>query len=500
MKLDYGKIRTAVLVYVTLPVIIFLFGWLKMPLAVITTGLLAIAVIYMIKGKVAGNQDSTYLSVKMLLVIAAIAMIWCFFAGQGGMFYQSQDHEYRNAIFRDLINLDWPVLYDQSGRALVYYLAHWLLPAAVGKLVFTATCSEAAAWIAGNVSLFFWSSLGVWLVLLLLVHTIGVKSNKKVLLVCLMFIFFSGLDVFGCFEVYGKLIWHLEQWAGLYQYSSITTCLFWVFNQTIVPWILILCIINEPSVKSFAFLGLMCLPYGPFPFVGIFVFCVCLGVKFGVEAVRSGRLKAYLKDIFSVENLIAVVTIFPIWALYYMSNSAIGGDAGGGLHFIWDDYDLGFLLGSIWYIKFFALEAGFYFILIFRDNKRNILYYIALGSLLLIAMFRMGRSWDFAMRVSIPAITILGYLTIRSLIDHVSDLKSPRKAVKIFYLLLVSFYLLGAVTPLVEFGRGISKVIANKKINLVADSIITLNQADLDTQNFTCDQYEDKVFFNRLAK
>lgn len=48
-----------------------------------------------------------------------------------------------------------------------------------------------------------------------------------------------------------------------------TTCLFWVFNQTVVPWLMTLCVLNEKSVENYALLGLLALPFGPLPFVGL---------------------------------------------------------------------------------------------------------------------------------------------------------------------------------------------------------------------------------------
>ena len=50
-------------------------------------------------------------------------------------------------------------------------------------------------------------------------------------------IFFSGLDIVGAYLTSMDYInmrydpWHLEWWGTPYQYSSMTTQLFWVFNQ-----------------------------------------------------------------------------------------------------------------------------------------------------------------------------------------------------------------------------------------------------------------------------
>ena len=55
-------------------------------------------------------------------------------------------------------------------------------------------------------------------------------------------IFFSGLDIIGCFiqewnfQSFASIL-HLEWWLEGFQFSSNTTCLFWVYNQAVPAWI-----------------------------------------------------------------------------------------------------------------------------------------------------------------------------------------------------------------------------------------------------------------------
>lgn len=136
----------------------------------------------------------------------AFALIWCFWGGQGGYFYQNTDFANRNGVLHDLVNYSWPVYY-QSGSggfgnhgepfALVYYICHWLLPALAGKAVLAVTGAAGAAWLAANFALFLWTSLGVFLVLCLLAVTLQPQGWLAVLLVCGGFMAFSGLDIVG---------------------------------------------------------------------------------------------------------------------------------------------------------------------------------------------------------------------------------------------------------------------------------------------------------------
>ena len=118
---------------------------------------------------------------------------------------------------------------------------------------------------------------------------------------------------------------------------------------------------------------------------------------------------------------------------------------------------------------------------------------------MIIPLFRMCNSADFAMRVSIPAITVLGVMVIDYLVNNYNDLKSTKKCKKYAYILLLSIYLIGSVTPIVEFGRGIHYVTYYKKMDLVCDDIKTFNRNGR-FDNFTTLKYSEKPFYKYLAK
>lgn len=499
MELNYGKIRKYCIVYITLPVIIFLMGWLKPQFSVVAA-LLIMGCAYLVFKQKEESQKRILISWKMLLVLGILALVWCFFAGQGGYYYQSPDHDCRNAILRDLINFKWPVIYEKYDAAMVYYIGYWMPAALIGKVVLLITHSANAAWLVGNFALLIWSTVGILLVFLLLIYSVNANTKKKMIAACFLFIFFSGLDVVGEIAFNQRLYWHIEWWSGIYQYSSITTCLFWVFNQAVIPWIVILCLINEKSVKNYAFIGVMCLPSGPFPFLGIFIYCIFLGIKFGIDAIKAKKLKRFLKEIASPQNVFICLIIVPIYFVYYTSNAAVSSSGeSGGLCFFWEEISSSLLYDTFKYIMFFILEAGVYAFVIYRKNKKNILFYITVFSLMLIALFRMCNSADFAMRVSIPAIAVLGYMVIDYLINNFNDRKSQKAGLRCAYALLVTIYILGSVTPVIEFARGIDTVIENKKINMVCDDIVTFNQVGRFT-NFITYHYSEKIFFKYLSR
>ncbi len=218
--------------YLLLPFILFCLGWLRLfialPIAVFMVG-----VLWRLWNQLNGTVTTpARISVYSLLITG----LWVILSGVGGYAFQNWDHHWRNAVFRDLINFDWPVYYAQPEhgqvKMLVYYVGYWLPAAWTGKLL---------GWKFANFILFLWTWLGVLLVALHL----GLRLRTPALKAALLLIFFSGMDALGAliFRQDYPTLWppiqHLEIWGGNLQYSSFTTQLFWVFNQAVPAWLCI---------------------------------------------------------------------------------------------------------------------------------------------------------------------------------------------------------------------------------------------------------------------
>ena len=109
-------------IYLILPVLIFFIGYLK-PIISIPISI-GICVMFFLLIKQAIEEKEKVISKIILPILFIVILIICIFAGQGGLFYQSADHHWRNAIFRDLVNFEWPVYYSDSNSALNYYIGH----------------------------------------------------------------------------------------------------------------------------------------------------------------------------------------------------------------------------------------------------------------------------------------------------------------------------------------------------------------------------------------
>ncbi|MCA9417857.1 MAG: hypothetical protein KC917_16380, partial [Candidatus Omnitrophica bacterium] len=120
--------------YLSLPYLLFFWGWLWLPYALLATVALLIGLASAILGgRSEAREDGprAWGSWRRVLFVAVIALVWVALSGIGGLGFQNPDYPKHNAVLKDLIEKDWPVVYGEGegARALVYYFAYYL-PAA----------------------------------------------------------------------------------------------------------------------------------------------------------------------------------------------------------------------------------------------------------------------------------------------------------------------------------------------------------------------------------
>ena len=530
ITLSYSKIKKWAFCALALPFIVFAIGWLEWYWAVIAVASTITCVFFGAVWKQKSKEKVTALaeaewkvSVKPLIIalIVGIALIWVWQSGIGGFWAQSKDYPWRNAIYRDIVLRDWPVFYEVYGGALVYYIGFWLVPALFGKLALLCGADGEAAFAVASVAIFVWAVLLIVILFALLVTLLRANTTKKQLLIILGFIFFSGLDILGSIEPLGANSYHLEWWANNYQYSSFTTCLFWVFNQCIIAWIAFACLLQEKTIKNYVFLGMMCLFSGPLPFIGFFIYCVALGVIKGVEAFRNKKGKAYLKNIVSLSNVLAATFIFVIVGSYLLSNAAISG--GGALRLedssIVSDAASGnaetaqmtaaVLEAYGNYFMFIMFEFGIFALLIGRKYLKTPLFYVTIVSLLVFPFLKIGGQMDFPMRASIPALFFMYYLVMKFVLEEKHWLKQKGTTNRLLYILLIGALILGSATPIVEFYRGCRQVALYTLDNPMEDYLYTLGgdgdfatnvESAYEYANFVSAEPGKEPFFQYFAK
>lgn len=492
------------------PVVIFFLGWLRWIFALPAVMLLMAAYYFSVR-RLLISRDGEYdseevlaISRRSLLSILAVILVWCFFAGQGGFFYQFGDYNWRNAIFRDLLTMKWPVIYAGTDSALVYYISYWLVPALLGKIV-AHLVGMGAMWQAANIFMYLWTCLFIFLIFMLVFFALQARSSAKIMLVMLIFIFFSGMDIIGFLCVgrhnLSNISFRIEWWAVFYQYSANTTQLCWVFNQSTPAWLGIALLLNEKKMSNYAFLCALILAFSPLPLIGLILLAGGLAVPPIVRAFQKNNVSAVARQILSPQNIIAALVIAPVFLIYYKSNLAVSHH---GFRFDIGVNKFGMVWAIVIYALFCTLEFGILALILLRRYHRNLLYWLAVGSLFLIGMFKLGNGNDFSMRASIPALLVLMVLAIRMLFEnsktgHRGKRRFPSLNIAAAALCIV--LMIGAVTPAVEFAGGIHAAYMHKKLDLVADNIKTFsNKPVFAYSNFLSADYEKTPFFRYLAR
>lgn len=416
--------------YLTLPFLLFLFGWVRLTVAIPLAIILLLTLWQLFKQSsttpcsLFTNHYSTS-TVHWLLLIT----LWLFLSGIGGYAFQNWDHNWRNVVFRDLMNFNWPVYYAQpeSGpvKMLVYYVGFWLPSALVAKV---------SNWQVANFALFVWSLLG----LLLVTHHLAFALKTSNLKATLLLILFGGFDILGTlffpqdYPTVFPPITHLETWAGNLQYSSFTTQLFWVFNQAIPAWLVISVIASLVEAKQsdtrseLIFLFSLCFFFAPLASLGLLPYIL-------IELVKQTDFKAPFKNL-HWEKILSALIIFLLSTFYFASNTAAQQRGFQSMPF--DKF-----------LVFFLLEGGLLWIVL-APSKYKDPRWIITGILLAILPFiQFGSDRDFVMRASIAPLFYLMLMTGEVIFD-----KTTSRVVLVTGYFLLS---LGAFTSMYEINRSI---------------------------------------------
>ena len=440
---------------------------------------------------------------SVILLIAAV-LLFSWLAGQGGFFPQKYDHLWRNALFRDLIMEPWPVAYEVlPGSRLVYYYNYWLVPAAAAKLFLPF--GERVAVEAGHVFLFLWTSSWLFTMLLLCCIKLKFKSLSKLFLLVIIFFFFSGMDCIG-FWLKKKTIlaFHLEWWT-YFQYSSIFTQLAWVFNQAVPAWLCVMLIYDDEKTWHHVAILSFCFLYAPFPAVGLAGIVACLYLFKLIASWRNHEVPVFFKKIFCAGNMEILFSIFPVMALFYLCNDSVSNsvsvsmDAGSAPKGTVPMF--AFLLRNTFllknYLLFIAIEFLGIVLLLWKNHRRDLIFYAAALELLVLPMFYMGI--DFCMRVPVPALCFLAIFTVKFLISE--EMAQPYDKARKYILILI--LMIGAVTPIVEIGGACYLACKVKMKDWRLNLIYTFTRKETVKHgfgNFVSKDASQKFFFRYLAK
>ena len=368
--------------YLIIPFIIFLLGWVKLVIS-IPISLIIIYIVYLLYKDSKQNYQETFTITKSTFwSIVVIFTLLLFVLGVVGIFPHSWDMIGRNTMFRDLITYEWPVIYQKNG-AVVYYIGYWLVPALIGKI---------AGYTIGQIALLLWGALGLVLTALLLILYLRPSKSIYIHLIIGLFITFSPILSSNGFPF-------LPSWT--IEYSSNIVQLVDLQNQSIAMWLMVILFMHQKNTRNFAFLGLSVTLASPYTIIGMFPFML-------LEVYKQIKNKDFLYNIFTPVNILSSLAIAPILYLYLSANSTATSNA---FMFLLPLLPLTGLLLT------YSQAFGIYMILIFSFYKKNPYYWVTLFTLIGLSWIKYSGDHNFS-RASNPALFILMILILKYMIDE----------------------------------------------------------------------------------
>lgn len=479
-KIDLKLYPISVYIYFFLPFLLFSFFWMKSYIAIPVILILILCLFRMCKkpgihAQIFWNKQDK----KKILLIIGIICFWVGISGVGGFSYQTDDHLWRNAIFETLVYEDWPVVSEQNidgiltRRGFSYYMGFWMPAASVAKVFGIQV---------GYFAQVVWAVIGIFL----FYYGVCLLKKKIVVWPLIVFIFFSGMDIVG-YYITGVDInalspqEHIEWWTS-FQYSSMTTQLFWVFNQCIPAWILTVLLLLENSNKYIAILLALSMTNCTLPFVGVLPLAIYLIFSRRYSQCNN-KWNVWLKDTFTLENILGGAVVGIISLLFLMKT-------GSGSDISLIDFSNG---GWMVYVVFLLVEIGGICFSIFSYHKNNPIFHIALIWLLICPMLNMYGGDNFCMRASIPALLML-YLCVVYALEEAFKLKNYMRLISIVIVLCI-----GAVTPCHEIVRSIAqteyKHKAGENVRVESVGIDAVMQNDYESCNA-----DRNYFYKYIAK
>ncbi len=509
----YKAVFAGTYIYLALPFVIFCIGWCRWYIGVPAAVLTAASCILCLRE----HRDRLYSGVRLLpegirqqqwmkvAAIVTILLLWVGLSGIGGYVWQTEDHPVRNRMFLLLTEQKWPLIREAvagSGlqdRGIVYYIGFWLPAAVVGKLFGTG---------AGWAAQYLWAVGGI---LLMYAH-ICMYRKRISLWPFIIVIFFSGMDALGVLigsadvlQVFGDQ--HLEWWARNYQFSSMTTQLFWVFNQAVPAWLASALIFLGEKPRNMVFTASLMILTSVLPFMGMVPFVLYFMVSRVAWVERPCSVRQLLAECrehwASPQNLLGGGTVALVSAVYLSGNGALresipilDSDKRVLILFV-----LAVLLAAaLWILAvlaargkgrairgvavaigiatvvwrllkfpseewqspvyqwinlmvFYMVEAGvlLYVLRPFVKDKR--LLVLDAACLYMIPLFMLRNSSDICMRASIPGLFLMMLWCIRAF--DLWSMERKKKAYRVGICLVFTVLLVGAVTPLHEMKRNL---------------------------------------------
>ncbi len=509
-KIPLSGFYAIALIYLMIPVLVFTTGYLKpgigLTAGVIFIGLTLVSILDFgrdINGKKLEDNDSICLPWKFFIVFAVTALVLSFITGVGEFIFTLQDHPFRRAILRDLIDYDWPVIYDyatqtnplvrdilgfDSGNvAFCYYFAYFMPAAALGKLFGLGFA---------NVFLLIWNSIGMFLTF------IGMSRfcHRPSFAVPFVYTFFAGLDalpdLFYAITHYEAWLW-LEGYVPGISYVANFTEYCNVFNQVVPCFLVVVLFMMQKNTRSLALTCGLLLVYSPWAVIGIVPMAIA---SLSRKEEGCGKGITAVKNILSPVNIISAIALLGIFGSFYMSNS--GAVDYRGFTFSFYEQPLWFIPC---YIIFVLVEVAPFVLMTGKQHKKDAVFIAAVITLLALPFYRISGMNDLTMRGSMPALFLLqiyiaSELAKRSEIQDVPKEKKARNKLIAFYLVIILMMFPALENMFVIFGSQLTGDQSNAENIGSFGNINQAEYAEVIEEQFYVEDYNKTFFYRFLAK
>ena len=451
------------IIYLMLPVVIWLVGWHQWWLGVPATLLVTIA----LSSVLSGSWKISFRPLTILLLVMALA--WVMVTAAGGVFdAHNSDWDKLRAILLELARGDWPVrlpvwvsdlaVYfpgevELTGYLLRYYLGYYMVPGLVGKWFGVAALNWAVA---------LWTWCGVGLILLL--FTRGYVGWKAIAAAAI-FVFFSGMDVARTIPAEGWewfKVWdwihltmepgrwptieldryHLE-WAAppriWIHYFSNMYGLAWVPQHFIAAGLYALLLVQLRRHERFlAVSGIVVagsLFWSPFVAIGVLPLVVVLFFENGVRPFLRWQ------------NLLVPLPLAGI-LIGYLTSGFSNPPQGWAWEFIGSDILLR-AMPVLFLTEFLVLVV---LLVMLRPRlMREWFFVVSVGMLLLLPWYAYGELNDLVMRGLMPAVVLLSYYCAQTVLGGLKEAWSYARLVLTGLVVVVLG--VGVVTVMFELVR-----------------------------------------------
>ena len=505
MSFRSSRLYMAAVCYLSLPVFVFFFCWLRLGAGVLA-GLAFLAGLFFLMRSIWRYFAEEVFAFRREHVAAFIVVfIWLLSTAHGDFIGTvGVDIPYRDAMYHDLIAYPWPLIYEYEGMgyAFVYYHAFWLVPAGVSYLL-------GLGWTGSHVVLFAWTYLGLCLAVLMLCELLQARRRGHVLFVCLLFLFWSAPCLLGMIvkSVFAQTALYIPDTPGVYawqfaggmdhgyrlDYASRTTYdgIENTYNQYVAMFLVSAMFLRfRFQWHLMAAVSLLLLPFSPFGFVGLALLAAGWLVAGGAAGVRG---------LFRREVVFLALVLCPIYGSYYLSNSMVDDGAAGSIFYVplaaYGVVRVGTLL------LYLALYFALYLYLVRWDflGGARFRYWWILGVAAVLPIFRVGKMGDLLWGGSGPVFFVVMVLVMRQVLAAWERRRFWGRD-----LLLAVVLGVAVLTPCMQMVATFRGCVLARQVMVYPDPEQVqgsfVGHAPEEIGNFLARGYEDAIFYRYLAK